>query len=818
MSGGSQIAVRLGENIPDLLDQIASKAAQTASTISQSFNFTGLEKSIDSISKKKSIISLDALSSLTNCSKEVEGLCSELSKLEKIAGKTPDVGLLDKLESSLKTVIQDSLKTVIQDSLKIEETKALFNVSAQLDKESMAKLDAEIRKVSLENSLDPVEAFSGFSKIYDKVKDIKKAMEINTVSMKASYAAGTTSDQLSETLMKTMSVAPNKDMDATELTDSLFAAKRIGKGIGFQELEEHLPGLVETANSLKYSTKDVAGLFAFMSTKAKDASASSGMLKAVFKDLSKTKVQSSFAAQGVDVKKDGKLLQLGDISEQLSSKMKGLSDDEKIKFMKKLGLSSDQTRKAFLYLASDSKNLTECLKQVNNSAGLMNKSISASTNPLDQLSAIMNDFKNVGAAFGALLVPVISYGISILASSVHWLCEVLMIAIGGIQSFIQSVLELNPLALYLAYVIGVVSLVMTMNTIIAKKDAIWKSITATATSVCTAAQWLFNTALAACPIVWIVAGILSLVGVIMLVASKTTGWGEQWSEVMRFIKLVCSTYIGGVKLYFTSLLNCVLYVIDKIRVGWYKVKNFFGFGDSKENDAEIKKINDGISERYKKLKDSKDKWVSNLKDVGKGIDIKVKMKKENKDENSFVSKVIGFFGGGKKDDKSSNQSGSGKGAGDRTKPNILNLNASGKYAAIASKLAPVDISGVQGGHNTITRKINKSDSQNKLSDATQVFKDQKENYLKTITDEVKKIAAILAISCASASMAYAQDNYVETPKKSSFSAETPKAKIEKFCDQIVINIPNTVEDPEELVDMITEKVVERFNKELDTYE
>lgn len=64
--------------------------------------------------------------------------------------------------------------------------------------------------------------------------------------------------------------------------------------------------------------------------------------------------------------------------------------------------------------------------------------------------------------------------------------------------------------------------------------------TAAATKVWTGAQWLMNTALFASPITWIVLGILALIAIIVLIATKTDWFSKAWNASWSWIKKAAS--------------------------------------------------------------------------------------------------------------------------------------------------------------------------------------------------------------------------------------------------------------------------------------
>jgi hypothetical protein len=67
-------------------------------------------------------------------------------------------------------------------------------------------------------------------------------------------------------------------------------------------------------------------------------------------------------------------------------------------------------------------------------------------------------------------------------------------------------------------------------------QAVQTGITSAATKAAAAAQWLMNTALLASPITWIVVGIVALIAVIVLIATKTDWFSKAWRASWKWIK------------------------------------------------------------------------------------------------------------------------------------------------------------------------------------------------------------------------------------------------------------------------------------------
>lgn len=101
-----------------------------------------------------------------------------------------------------------------------------------------------------------------------------------------------------------------------------------------------------------------------------------------------------------------------------------------------------------------------------------------------------------------------------------------------------------------------------------------------AIGVITVAQWAWNAALALSPVTWIIAGIVALVAVIVLVATKTKFFQTIWQYVWGFLKGVGAWFAGPfanffvmlwekIKAVFNGIKNVVMFVVNGV-VGYFK--------------------------------------------------------------------------------------------------------------------------------------------------------------------------------------------------------------------------------------------------------
>ena len=149
--------------------------------------------------------------------------------------------------------------------------------------------------------------------------------------------------------------------------------------------------------------------------------------------------------------------------------------------------------------------------------------------------------------------------------------------------------------------LGILATSMFLVTLQSRAMAAWAGIVTTAKWAWAAAQNGLNLALLACPVTWIVAGVIALIAAISYVCYKVQGWGTLWEGVVGFMKYTFLAYVDPVKLYFSTMINGIMIGLDKVKLGWYKFKDAVGLGDSSENQAAIARINADVENRQQAI-------------------------------------------------------------------------------------------------------------------------------------------------------------------------------------------------------------------------
>lgn len=225
-----------------------------------------------------------------------------------------------------------------------------------------------------------------------------------------------------------------------------------------------------------------------------------------------------------------------------------------------------------------------------------------------------------------LIEPLLSPALSALSGLIDYLgigLTWVQKAIGGITAafrwWFDQLQQGNIVITAITFLLGVMAATMAAFTIEAKLMALWTGIVTTAKWAWTAAQTALSASMWACPITWIVAGVIALIGVIAYLCYKIEGWGSLWDGVVGFMKYTFYAYVDGVKLYFSTLVNGIMIGLDKIKLGWYKFKEACGIGNSAENQSAIAAINADVEARQKAIADGARKVAENARKAQKSL-------------------------------------------------------------------------------------------------------------------------------------------------------------------------------------------------------
>lgn len=614
------------------LTTLASKAdALSGAATKTGGSIASLREKIDALRQEKELLSPDSLKQIKQYNREIYALERQVEKLDKTGKGGGLKKYLGELAGPLKTVAAGAALTgavgfLGKSAMDFDEGMAKVNITAQLDEKEFAGLKNKLKDIAKENKADIMVTPVGFEKIISQTGDVDMSLDILNASLKGSKAGFTDLDTVTGALAQTLSIVGKGNASAQEVLDTFFAAKRVGAG-EFKDFATYMPGLIAGADALGVNYKSVAGIFAYMTGKGQDAARASVLMGNMFSMFGKTDITKNLDKAGVKVfDMQGKMRGVVDIFKDLGGVMAGMSDEQKSGFLEKIGIVDKEAKAAFAIMGSDIGKLTVAMKDTANSSGETAAALEFSKNIVQKVTEVWNQFKNEMFPVGELLLPLISWGLDMLSLAISGVAVSIKWVAGIFSGWGGALRDGNPLVWGLTVALGALTLglmayeMWTARAVIATKaKALWDGVLAVKTAVVTAAQWAFNSAMYACPIVWIIALIAGLIAAIVACCTKVQGWGKQWDVIVTFAKNCWELFIEKFKFSWNVLTNGFMTGLDKIKLGWYKFKEAVGLGNSKENEAAIAQINGDIEKRKqtiaegsKKLQDLTDKTKNSL--------------------------------------------------------------------------------------------------------------------------------------------------------------------------------------------------------------
>lgn len=801
-----------------------------------------LKMKIDALQAEREWIPADNIPAIREYNREIARLTDEIEELETAAGggkfkkwaseafdAIPGAGLL---KNPLVTGIT-AIGAAGMAGMSFDENMAQVNITAQLDETGLDDLKKRLKQIAAENKTDVQVTPVGFEAINSQVNDVDLSLSILDAALKGSKAGFTDLDTVSAALAQTLSIVGKENTTAQEVLDTFFAAKRVGAG-EFADFARYMPNLIAGADNLGIAYKEVAGTFAYMTGKGQSAERAATLMENAFSVLGRVDVRDKLAKAGVDVFDDtGKIRSVVDIFTDLEGVLGRMNDEQKSSFLEKAGLVDKEAKSAFAVLTSDIGKLKESMNDVANSAGETDTALEYSANSMQKATEVWNQFKNIGTEVGELTLPVISAGLTVAGAVLAGVSSVLEVVIGFFSGWCSLIQEGNPVVVGLTTTLGILTAAMALNYAWTQKavviGGIKKVLDITQTAVTgglTAAQWALNAAFAASPLGWVAVAIGAVITAVSYCWQKFEGFRMvilgTWEVIKEFGRTLLDSIVKPFKQVLSGIGGVCSAIVSMLKGNFKEAAGLAkeGFKDIGEGvlganpvSAVYNALQKGnYSATWEKGKQAgRDSWAANqmpndttpadqlipeMPDVVKTMPEKIK-------KTDFDSLMARLDTTGKKK----------KGKTLRLDDNIKNLNASAEYTAITRKLGPINVtaapvSGSMG--KTIPMAI--SSASTKVDDSTQAYDAGETNYLADIMQNVRKIAAAVAVPVVLASAPNVQAMDIPTPERSDaynveniretnnqFTADNSRTyndsgrsvQVAKVCDEIVIHVANT---------------------------
>lgn len=855
VSGGLRQINKESEYVKSAMDGVGQKIKAADALMDATGRSVGaLRMKIEALRAEREWIPSDNINAIREYDSEIKSLADEIERVENltsgqgnlakwandISGSIPGIGLLKNPIVQAGAAIVGTAKS----AMTFDQNMAQVNITTLLEGEELDNLRQRIREVADEFGADASSAPLGFDLINSQLNDIDKSMNVLQASIKGSKAGFTDMNTVASALAQTVSLLG--DVDANEVLDVFFASKRMG-AVDFSSLAHYLPKLLSLGNGMGIDYKEVAGTFSYLTGKGQSAEQATVMLSNAMSMLGKGDVRDKMVKAGVKVfDEQGKVRGMTDIFGDLGNLMNGRSDEERSQILEAFGIVDKEAKGAFNVLISDMekyKNIIDGVQDATkNEEG--NKALAASKNTVQEAEEAWNRFKNVGLTIGEKMLPVISTGLETFSTIVEGLSPVVQIVapvISGALSVVGLVLEgitftirilsdlfggwLNyiadgsPLVWGLTAALGALGVVWAANTAIAKTDIIWQGIKNAYTIVSTtltegwaAAQALLNASFLACPITWLLAGIVGVIAAVAAAWQKFEGFRVAvfgaWSVIKEFSKTLISAIISPLKQVLKGIGSIGEAIANLFKGNFDKAADAAKQGFKDIGKGMLQASPAGYAVNTWKNGNYKEAWEKGSK---AGHESWTKSQAEKGSSSAAMPKEVeaamrtmdtGNISAGSGDLLSNIGKGgkTGKTGKSTNTAKILNLNEdatnysqSADYVAATAKLSPVtarllpigDVTQTANTNININAAISKtqvaSSSGNAMKvDTPQEYEPESINYLSDIMANVRKIAAALMLpmvvslsSPASANTDILSLSNVKTyPEATSVSAST----------------------------------------------
>ena len=811
-----------------------------------------LKARIDALQAEKEWIPADNLPAIKEYNREIARLTGELDRLETAAGG----GKFRKWASEAfdaipgASLLRNPLVTGMTAAtlagsagMTFDENMAKVNITAQMDEAGLDDLKKRLKQIAADNKTDIQVVPVGFEAINSQVNDVELSLSILDAALKGSKAGFTDLDTVSAALAQTLSIVGKENTTAQEVLDTFFAAKRVGAG-EFADFARYMPNLIAGADNLGIAYKEVAGTFAYMTGKGQSAERAATLMENAFSVLGRVDVRKKLSAAGVDVFDDaGKIRSIVDIFTDLQDVLGGLNDEQKSSLLEQFGLVDKEAKSAFSVLMSDTEKLRESMHDVANSTGETTTALDYSRNAMQQATEVWNQFKNVGLQVGEIMLPVISAGLIVAGGVLDGVSVVMDTVIGFFSGWYALIQEGNPIIIGLTTTLGVLTAAMALNYAWTQKavviGGIKKVLDIAQTAVTgglTAAQWALNAAFAASPLGWVAVAIGAVITAVTYCWQKFEGFRMvilgTWEVVKEFGRTLLDSIVKPFKQVLSGIGGACSAIVSLLKGNFKEAAGLAkeGFKDIGEGVLGANPVsavyntlqNGNYSAAWEKGKQAgRDSWAASQET--NDADAANRLIPEMPEPVTTPAAAVPDFDAlMKKMGATKGKTGTKKQATLRLddEPVTANLGESAEYTAATRKLEPVMIpmkvaapvaqavpaAGTAGALNSIPA------SGARIDDSTQTYDAGETNYLADIMQNVRKIAAAVAVPVMLASAPNVQAMDIPTPNISdaynveniretnnTFTTDTSRTynnsgrtyQIGKVCDEVVIHVANT---------------------------
>ena len=481
---------------------------------------------------------------IDNASDRIRGLSQSVgNNMEEVARKARTAGIAMTAMGGAGLYASNRLANSA-----MEVERAYANVSTMMDNAEDATeiYKGRVRELTKEigtqgGEIDNINAL--YQILSAGITDNAQAMEVLEVAMK-SAVAGVTSTEVSVDALTTVLNAYNMEADQAEyVSDVLFTTVKRGKTT-YEELARSLGTVVPIASQLGIGIDEVSASVATMTRQGIDAGTSTTYLRGVMNAFLKPSTDMEDAVRNLGYSSAEAMLRQEGLSrslEMLQEETGGSAERLADLFGNVRGLT------AVMALGGEaSEGYADDLRAMGDTAGVTMDAFGRHTDTVAYKTQVLDGrFAMISATLGESTSPAMLTLKSHMADLGEWVVKAdqktngmigtiltfgsaTLATVGPIMSMISqmylmiAVRKMNTVAMTqetTARSAGITAMLAEKMAIISTTVA--KQGSAMATKLVTVAQWLWNTSLYACPLVWIIALIIGLIAIVYLLTQHT---------------------------------------------------------------------------------------------------------------------------------------------------------------------------------------------------------------------------------------------------------------------------------------------------------
>ena len=353
-------------------------------------------------------------------------------------------------------------------------------------------------------------------------------------------------------------------------------AKTVQTGIvNFKELARVQTEYAGAAAGAGQSVDTANKLFAVFTSITKDARIGATMTKTAFLGLTQESTIKGLKKIGIQLyDANGKMRDLGSILTDVKDKFKTMNSQQIDEIINKIG-GPEGLRNMFIKLKTNAADFEKTMAAFDSSKYNLDKAFHNAKNDATVLSGVIRNKINVILArIGETALPTINKILRGIDVVLTWIWK----HFDQIAEVVKSV----------GIAIGIVGGVMLVSSVAAMGLS-------GALGMVTAGLVAIRVAIFNIPIVgWI----LLAVSAIVYLVRKTDGWRKQWENLKAFFKDTMAIISTTISIKWHDTIDGMLDKIDKLKIGFYKLKNILGIGNKAENQKAINDIGKQMTQRF----------------------------------------------------------------------------------------------------------------------------------------------------------------------------------------------------------------------------